>query len=123
MSYDQTVTVVNVGRVVERFGKPVHLDQGSFQLACNCQPVKGLELLLVPEGDRQREQYWLFAETLDRPLTINQTVIFNSLNFQVQAVELWGDYQKARIMRIDVGPNASNNFERKPEVAKPNGTP
>ena len=123
MNFSDEIRVVNVGRVVERNGKPVHLDITYFNVVCSVQPFNGLEVLLVPEGDRQKEMYWVYLQEdtyRQRPIVLNQTVIYNSLNFQVQKVEQWGSFQRIKIMRIDVGPNASNDFESTAEVSKTN---
>lgn len=102
---DETLQVFNEGTTVYVEGKPVHQNITNFNLTCNVQPVNGRDLLLVPEGDRFKEQYWVFTNELNKPLAVNQRVLRNSVNFQVQSVEQWGSFQRARIMRIDVGPN------------------
>jgi hypothetical protein len=121
MNFSDTIRVVNIGRTIQRNGKPVHLDITYYEVTCSVQPFGGLEVLLVPEGDRQKDMYWVYLqEDSNRPIVVNQTVIYNSLNFQVQKVEQWGSYQRIKIVRLDVGPNQSNNFETNPEVSKTN---
>ncbi len=65
--------------------------------------MSGKDLLLVPEGDRTREQYWLYTEC---KVQLADRVERCGVNFQVQSVQNWGSYNQARIMRIDVGPFA-----------------
>lgn len=86
-------------------GKYVYPTVTSFQLTCTVQPVQGRDLLLVPEGDRFKEQYWVFTNELQAPMAVNQRVSRQGVNFQVQAVEQWGSFQRSRIMRTDTGPN------------------
>lgn len=105
---DERLTVYNDGQVIYLDGKPVKRDITSYQLTCNVQPLNGRDLLLVPEHDRFKEQYWVFTNEIEQPLKVNQRLIRNSISFQVQEVEQWGSYQRARIMRIDVGPYATN---------------
>ena len=76
----------------------------AFSIRANVQPLDGRQLLLVPEGDRTKEQYWLYTATEVR---LGDQVVRCGVNFQIQQVENWGSFFMARIMRIDVGPNAS----------------
>lgn len=111
ISEDECLTIYRVGQVTEVDGVPVQGEITNFQLHCNVQPMGGRDLLIVPELDRFKEQYWLFTNEIAKPLIVNDRVVRNSLNYQVQTVETWGSppngYQRARIMKIDVGPNAN----------------
>jgi hypothetical protein len=113
---DETLTVCRVGEVLYKDGKPVSTNNIEFQITCNVQPLNGRDLQLVPEGDRYKEQYWVFMNQTQLPLQTNDTVLRpgvlqNSqptiVKFEVQEVQNWGSFTQARIMRIDVGPNAS----------------
>jgi hypothetical protein len=86
-------------------GKPVKTGVTNFWVAGNVQPLNGRELLLVPENDRFKEQYWVW--TMD-DVQVNDRVVRCGVNFQVQVVQSWGSYNQARIMRIDVGPYGTN---------------
>lgn len=101
-------------------GKPIKRNGFGFRCRGNIQPINGRDLLLVPEGDRFKEQYIIFVpntsivvdqgqEIQDAPtrLLINDRVMRLGVNYQVQEAEDWGSYTRARIMRIDVGPNAT----------------
>lgn len=77
----------------------------------NVQPMTGRDLLLVPEHERFKEQYWCFV-----PKKVCGKWFFEKtgdvikrdcIAFQVQTVESWGSYQKVRIMRVDVGEYAN----------------
>jgi hypothetical protein len=100
ISTDEVLRVVREGCVRYVDGKPLKDKIKEFEIACNVQPLGGKDLLLVPEGDRTKEQYWLWTPTA---VEINDRVIRRELSFQIQTVEVWGSYAKARIMRIDVG--------------------
>lgn len=83
-------------------------DQEQFQVKANVQPLNGRELLLVPEGDRFKEQYNVWAMNAHPPygaIKVNDRIVRLGVSFQVQQVENWGSYVKARMMAIDVGPN------------------
>lgn len=125
LTKDETLSVyregTNIpGNVVYVDGKPIKRNGISFMVGGTIQPLNGRDLLLVPEGDRFKEQYWLFVtsyffktdlglEVQDKPtsLLVNDQITRLEVNFQVQEIEDWGSYCKARIMRIDVGPNAT----------------
>jgi hypothetical protein len=104
MRTDTTVTVVRDGAVQYVDGKPVVARQTQFTVYGSIQPLVGRDLLLVPEGDRYREQYWIWTPN---DLRINDRVIYCGANYQVQTVQSWRSYNQVRIMRIDVGRNAT----------------
>lgn len=114
---DEVFSVTREGEVIIVDGKPIKRFLVSFTVRGNIQPLNGRDLLLVPEGDRFKEQYWIFYnnqsivvdEGLDieadpTSIIVNDRMTRLSVNFQVQSVENWGSYSRARIMRIDVGP-------------------
>lgn len=82
-------------------GKPIRPPVTVFSIRGNVQPLSGRELLLVPEADRFLEQYfvWTFND-----VQVSDIVKRCGANYHVQNVEAWGRYNKARIMRVDVGP-------------------
>lgn len=117
---DETLKVVRQGtaipgNVIYVDGKPVKRDPIIFNITCNVQPLNGKDLLLVPEGDRYKEQWWIFMNNEQKPLHDNDIVERPEeddpeqriINYQVQSSEAWGSYTRARIMRIDVGSNAT----------------
>lgn len=97
-------------------GKPVKQDPVEFRVRANVQPVNGRDLLIVPEHDRFKEQLWLYMDNkqfdvnqgldVEGPsrVQINDRVVRLGVNYQTQTVENWGSYTRARVMRIDVGP-------------------
>jgi hypothetical protein len=112
--YRQTTTLV--------YGKPVaNLPILQFSIECNVQPCTGRDLLLVPEGDREKENLWVYSTEIEKPVRLNDKITRWSkglqmmLNYQVQNVETWGEapngYQKIRMTLDDVGPNNSSNPE------------
>ena len=113
---DETLEVVRWGQTIYQDGKPVNRAKETFQITCNVQPIIGRDLLLVPEGDRYKENYWVFMNQKDTPLLINDIVIrpgvtqnniATLVNFQTQEIQNWGSFTQARIVRLDVGPNAN----------------
>lgn len=118
---DESFSCTREGEVIILDGKPIKRFLVKFSVRGNIQPMSGRDLLLVPEGDRFKEQYWLFYnnssivvdEGLDiqadpTAIIINDRMTRLGVNFQVQTVENWGSYSKARIMRVDVGPYATD---------------
>lgn len=109
---DEKLAVFRVGTRIPQDkmyedGKPYPIHEDEFQIVCNVQPMNARDLLLVEEGDRYKEQYWVFTNKLQRPLADNDRVVRNCANYQVQSVEDWGSYIRARIMRYDVGASAT----------------
>ena len=114
---DETLTVTRIGATVYQEGKAIHYDPIVFQIIGNVQPLNGRQLLLVPEHDRYKEQYWVYIDNsqftndkgleVDGPsvLLVNDRVTRLCANYQIQEVENWGTYCRVRIMRIDVGPD------------------
>jgi hypothetical protein len=87
-------------------GKPVYDEPLKYELVGNVQPLNGRDLLLVPEGDRFKEQFWIFCVT--PCVAVSKDLVFRSGSYyEVQGIELWGSFSKIRIMKVDVGPQAS----------------
>lgn len=105
---DETLCVYRNGEVLLVDGKPVDRDVIDFNVRCNVQPLTGLDLLQVPEGDRHLEQYWVFTNERAQAIQLNDRVVRCGISYQVQKVETWGKspngYQRFRMTRIDVGP-------------------
>lgn len=105
---DEVLDVVRATALNYVDGVIQNQDQYQFQVRCNVQPVNGRELLLVPEGDRFKEQYfvWAMNKFAGKPiLHVNDRIVRQGVSFQVQQVEDWGSYVRARMMAIDVGPD------------------
>lgn len=106
MIRDEELKFYRVTSTTYTDGLPVHNKELTFSMFCNVQPMNARDLLLVPEGDRHREQYTIFTENRNQEprLQANDRVVRLGKNFQIQSVEAWGSYVKARIMLDDVGP-------------------
>jgi len=105
MNHDETLTVSRDGAVTYIEGLPVKAAGTTFSIRANVQALDSKELLMVPELDRYRENYWVFTE---EEIRVNDIVTRNSVKFQVQQLEEWGSYRGAvRMVRIDVGPNTN----------------
>ena len=104
INYDETLTILREDPSAVRYvdGEPLRPPPTEYSFRCNVQPVSGRELLLVPEGDRFKEMYSVWSEG---QFKVNDRVVREGANFQVQSVEYWGSYSRARIVRVDVGPN------------------
>lgn len=102
--HDELLTATRPGRTDYVDGKPLARAEVTYQFHCNVQPINGRDLLLVPEGDRYKEQYTVWTE---HPVQANDRIIRCDISFQAQSVEAWGTYFKVRMMRLDVGPRAN----------------
>lgn len=110
MTKDEVLCVERKFAVQEIDGKPVQRDSLCFEIVCNVQPLAGLELLMVPEGDRFREQFWVFQDNSEseKVLFLNDLVTRQGFKYQVQQAENWRSYTRSRMVRLDVGPQAVN---------------
>lgn len=116
LKHDEVLQVYRVGSTIYRDGKPQKYGEVAFKLLGNVQPMNSRDLLMVPEHDRYREQYWLYVNNRQFPvdaglevqaitsLLLNDRVSRLGANYQVQSIEDWGSYVRCRIMRVDVGP-------------------
>lgn len=112
VNIDQNVVYVN--------GKPVKRNSITFKIRGNVQPLGARDLLLVPEGDRFKEQFWIYfnnkAIVTEDNIEIQADSLVKNLdrvvrlckNYSVQGVQNWGSYSRARIMEIDVGPDKTS---------------
>jgi len=66
------------------------------------QPLTGKEQLQLPEGDRNRQHLWIYT-----PFAVkeNDVMVRMGTEYEVQVVEDWGSYRKARGVKIDVDRN------------------
>lgn len=100
---DETLEVFRDGEIEWIKGKATRIGGRTFLIRANIQPVDGRDLLLVPEADRYKEQYFLFTET---QLAVNDRVTRGGVLFQLQNVQYWGTFCECKMMRIDVGPDS-----------------
>ena len=64
-------------------------------------PLTGKELLLVPEGDRFRQNIWVYTQ---EDIRDDDVIIHNDQPYEMQTVQNWGTFKQGRAMRFDVGP-------------------
>lgn len=102
---DEELFLLREGEVTYRNGKPFKSDPIRFSITCNVQPYDGVLLLLVPEGDRFKEQLEIYSNNCEHPVHVNDIICRGCYNYQVQQVYQWGSYLDAVIMRLDVGEN------------------
>lgn len=76
-------------------------DVKNFDIKGIIIPLTGKELLLVPEGDRFRQQVWVYTQ---QEIRDNDSIIWDGYPYEVQIVENWGSYRRSRAMKMDVGP-------------------
>jgi hypothetical protein len=98
---DETLEAFRDGDVIYIDGKPQKINKTKFCFDCNVQPLGGRDLLMVPEGDRYKEMYNLWTKGM--PLKDNDRIKRLGKFYQVQSLENWGSYQKAKIMLDDTG--------------------
>lgn len=106
INHDESLALYRACGVQYDAGRAVTPEEKREEFVCNVQPVNGRDLLIVPEGDRFKEQYWVFTNP-QTALRVNDRVVRCAVNFQVQSVEQWGSYSRCRIMRVDVGTEAT----------------
>jgi hypothetical protein len=103
--HDETLRVVAQSGIKYVDGKAQALGPETLRtIVGNVQPVQGRDIELVPEGDQDKEN--LFVWTPD-PIFLNETVERKGAFYHVGGVEDWGSYFMARIVRADVGPESN----------------
>lgn len=68
-------------------------------ITANVQPVMGRELLMLPEGEREREQYFVFSRD---KICSDDVIVWCGRRFEVRVVEPWQTHYEARMALIDV---------------------
>lgn len=107
MNNDERLPAFRSSPIVYQDGKPVQTgDELQYQLIGLVVPLNSRDLLLVPEGDRHKEQYFVMSEQREIRPQVNDRVVREGANYQVQSSENWGSYTRVRIMKDDVGPAA-----------------
>lgn len=127
INFDETLTVSRQGSqlgVDISFidGKPVALhDPVQFTVICTIQPLTGRDLILLPEGDRYKEQLymWVDDKNSEDKVKLNDIIVRPPGNYQAQAVEQWGSYSRVRLMRVDIGPLSTRLDEPTPPFPLP----
>lgn len=107
IDHDETLMVSRDGAVTWVSGKPVTSVASTFSIKGNVQPVNGFELMMVPEADRFKEQYWVWTETIDIHLNKDK-VTRNGVIYEIQQIKPWGSYMQFRMVRVDVGPDTTD---------------
>lgn len=108
---DETITIERQGTLV---GTDVTYVDGLavmahppevFTMQGTLQPLDGRDLTLLPEAFRERESYNLWVRHGSEALSLRPMDIVSrdTVRYQVQTAETWGDYTKAVIVAIDVG--------------------
>src|SRR3954469_9883024 len=106
MNHDERLPVLRSEECLFRDGKPVKRHYRQFCLLGNVQPVGARELMRQPEGDRVREQFWVFSQNRAEPLALQDLVLRRGKPYVVDAVEAWGGYIKAKMTLWDGAPEA-----------------
>lgn len=114
MFHDENLQVIRESQIDYLEGKPIEISSQTFQVDANVQPLNARDLLLVPEGNRYKEQYYVFAQWIEGcmpknafKIETNDTIVRKGIYFQVQGTEYWGSFIRAHIMRDDTGPHAN----------------
>lgn len=108
---DERLAALREGGAVYVGGKPVKRDPVRYRIVGNVQPLGGKDLLLVPEGDRTKEQYNVWSENRDQAMQTGDLVLRLGVVFQIQGTEPWGSYTKARMMAVDLGLDKAALFD------------
>lgn len=69
-----------------------------FNIIANIQPVTGMSLLQVPEGERHRRHYNVFTTS---ELKIRDIIVQGNYKYEVQTSEDWGKYFRMRVVLLD----------------------
>lgn len=82
-----------------------HYEPGQLEtitIDCNVQPLNGREVEQLPEGEREKEQKWVWTQT---GLVIGDVVCYKGEKYEVQRVEDWTifciSHYKARMTRME----------------------
>lgn len=104
MDRDEVLPVLREGEVVYKDGKPHKRAPLRFDAPANVQPLTGKQLFVVPEGDRLKEQFMVYAPMWpDIPkIHTADKVLRNGGLFIVHEAKDWGSYVEARMVRQDV---------------------
>lgn len=105
----QKAWLIPRGPAAYKDGKIVRSEAEGMAFRCLFQPLNGRELKMTPEGDQDKEQYWVFTQCMSPQM--NDRIVFREKSYQIQAVEEWPEYKKLRVMKIDVGPATSQETE------------
>lgn len=99
---DESLTIFRETNPAYEDGVAVNQPSTQLSVKCNVQPLSGRELQLVPEGDRFREQYWVWAYP-ETAIRTGDRIERKGKKFEVQSAESWGSYVRARMALIDAG--------------------
>lgn len=100
-------TTINISRrAAGSIGSDGHTTEGAQSIfsnvAVDVQPIKGNEVLQLPEGDRKKENIWIFSST---QLLVDDMVTYKTIKYEVQTSEDWTDfkisYYRARATKVD----------------------
>lgn len=87
------------GKAVFRNGFSVPGPSETFKDKASIQPLTGKDLLRLEEGDRRRQHVWIYTRA---ELRVGDVVTRKKEKFEVQTVEDWGPFRKARAVLEDV---------------------
>ena len=102
---DELITIERTVESIDNKGRPIEGATSIFENEkASVQPLSGQELLLLPEGERIRQNLWLYT-TFD--ILIDDIVIRNNKNYTTMTVEDWNyghsnlSHYRARIMLVE----------------------
>jgi hypothetical protein len=111
---DETVDVIRQGRKTPdciTYVDGVALAAAAptrVRVVATLQPMAGKDLLLVPEGFRDKETLWMWqAHRIeaqgDFRLDLTDLVLYSGKAYQVQSSEDWGSYTRSMLVACDTG--------------------
>lgn len=72
-----------------------------YHVVCNVQPLTGDDLVQLPEGDRNDDQFWLYTNQDQLAVKVGDLIAREDKTYECQSSEQWGSYTRARCMHID----------------------
>lgn len=111
---DEQVDVVRQGRATPGDvqyvdGIPAASHPPSRQsVVATLQPMMGLDLQMVPEGNRHKQTWWLWQATRTAAqasflIDTQDLVLYGEQAYQVQKVEPWQSYRRCMLVGVDLG--------------------
>jgi hypothetical protein len=87
---------------VDGIYEPIQVETSIFGTV---QPVGGEDLVRIPEGDRKTDRLKIYTSdqlftSSDSTSNAADIIIINEIQYQVESVERWPDYNKAVLVRF-----------------------
>lgn len=94
-----TFKILRKGEVRWVDGFPKYDKETQIEASGSIQPVTGRDVIQEAQGDRVRKQHKIYTEC---KICLGDTIVFDCECYEVQSVEDWGGYFKAKMVLKDV---------------------